>query len=264
MDFDQLKEAQGRMWGSGPFEEIEVNLADMHDGIVASIGAEPGEAWLDVGCGTGGVAGRAAAAGAKVTGVDLAPALIETAKRRAENAGLDIEYWTGDAENLQFADGTFAAISSSVGVMFAPRQHVAADEIARVCAPGGRIAISAWRPEGGIAEFFGFMRQYQPPPPEGVGNPMEWGREETVRKLLGGSFDLEFERLDSPLVLESGEAFWILMSRAFGPMKMLAESMDDEARAEFREAFIEFAEKDRDGDKIRQSRTYLLIKGKRK
>jgi len=61
MDFDQLKEAQGRMWGSGPFEEIEVNLADMHDGIVASIGAEPGEAWLDVGCGTGGVAGRAAA-----------------------------------------------------------------------------------------------------------------------------------------------------------------------------------------------------------
>lgn len=146
MDYDQLKQAQGSMWGSGPFEEIETNLADMHDAIVAGIGPEAGEPWLDVGCGTGGVSGRAAAAGAKVIGVDLAPALIETAKRRAEEAGLDIKYEVGDAENLRFGDGWFAAVSSSVGVMFAPRQQVAADELARVCAPGGRIAISAWRP----------------------------------------------------------------------------------------------------------------------
>ena len=263
MDFEQLKQAQGTMWGSGPFEEIETNLADMHDAVVATIGPRPDEEWLDVGCGTGGVAGRAARAGAKVTGVDLAPALIETARRRAEEAGLEIDYEVGDAESLRFADGAFTAISSSVGIMFAPRQQVAAGELARVCAPGGRIGISAWRPEGDVAEFFGFMRQYQPPPPEGVGNPLEWGREETVRDLLGDSFDLEFEKLDSPLVLESGEAFWNLMSRAFGPTKMLADSMDDQARAEFREAFIEFTERERDGDVIRQSRPYLLTKGQR-
>ena len=263
MDFDQLKQAQGSMWGSGPFEEIETNLADMHDAVVAGIGPQPGEPWLDVGCGTGGVSARAAAAGANVIGVDLAPALIETAKRRAEEAGLDIKYEVGDAEDLRFGDGWFAAVSSSVGVMFAPRQQVAAGELARVCAPGGRLAISAWRPEGGIAEFFGFMRQYQPPPPEGMGNPLEWGREETVRDLLGDSFDLEFEELDSPLVLESGEAFWDLMSRAFGPTRVLAESMDDETRAEFRDAFIEFTERERDGDVIRQSRPYLLTTGVR-
>lgn len=263
MDFDQLKEAQGRMWGSGPFEEIETNLADMHDALVASIGPSPGEAWLDLGCGTGAVASRAAAAGAKVTGVDLAPALIETAKRRAAEAGLEIDYEVGDAEDLRFADGAFPAISSSVGVIFAPRQQVAADELARVCAPGGRIAMTAWRPDGGVGEFFRFMRGYQPPMPEGIGNPLDWGVEENARALLGGSFDLEIQTLDSPFVIDSGEAMWDLMSRAFGPTRTLAESMDEEARAGFRKAFIEFAEKDRQGDKIRQSRTYLLIKGTR-
>lgn len=236
----------------------------MHDAVVAGIGPQSDENWLDVGCGTGGVSSRTATAGAKVTGIDLAPALIETAKRRAEETGLDIDYQVGDAEVLQFPDGTFSVVSSSVGVMFAPRQQVAAGELARVCAPGGRIAISAWRPEGDIADFFNFMRKYQPPPPEGVGNPLEWGRRETVQGLSGTSFDLEFEDLTSPLVLESGEAFWNLMSRAFGPTKMLAESMDEPDRAEFREAFIEFAERERDGDVIRQSRPYLLITGARR
>ena len=127
MDFDRLKQAQGSMWGSGPFEEIEVNLADMHDTIVASIGAQPGEAWLDVGCGIHSFACRAAITVAKVTGVDLAPALIETARKRAEAAGLDIDYEVGDAEDLPFADGAFTAVSSSVGAMFAPRQRLVAD-----------------------------------------------------------------------------------------------------------------------------------------
>ncbi len=89
------------------------------------------------------------------------------------------------------------------------------------------------------------------------------GGREVATELLGDSFDLELEDLDSPLVLESGEAFWNLMPRAFGPTRMLAESMDEEARAEFRKAFIEFTERERDGDVIRQSRPYLLIKGVR-
>ena len=185
MAFEQLKKFQASMWGSGTFEEIEVNLADMHDAIVASTDPQPGETWLDLGCGTGGVAGRAAAAGAKVTGVDLAPALIDTARRRAEDAGLDIAYEVGDAENLRFDDRAFTTISSSVGVMFAPRQQLVANELARVCVPGGRLCLTAWRPAGGIGDFFKFMRQYQPPPPEGVGNPLDWGGKESATALLG-------------------------------------------------------------------------------
>ena len=145
MAVDQLTQAQGRLCGSGPFEAMDANLAGMHDALVASIGRKRDEAWLDLACGTGGVASRAAAAGAKVTGVDLAPALIETARRRAAEAGLEIEYEVGDAEDLRFDDGAFNAITSSVGVIFAPRHQVAAAELARVCAPG---AESRSRPGG--------------------------------------------------------------------------------------------------------------------
>lgn len=264
MAFEQLKEFQGAMWGSGPFEEIEALIADMHDALIERLAPQPGESWLDVGCGTGGVTTRAARAGATVTGVDLAPALIETARRRAAEQGLEITYETGDAEDLSFDDGSFEVVSSSVGVMFAPDHAAAAGELARVCAPGGRLGITAWRPDGGIGEFFGFMRQFQPPPPEGAGNPLEWGREEHVTELLGDAFELEFVELDSPHEAESGEAEWELFSHAFGPLRTLADSMSEEDRARFREAFIEFAEQNRDGDKIVQSRTYLLTTGRRR
>ena len=264
MAFEQLKEFQGQMWGSGPFEEVEVLIADMHDALVERLAPQPGESWLDVGCGTGGVSSRAARAGATVTGVDLAPALVDTARRRAGEQSLEIDYEVGDAEKLRFPDGSFEVVSSSVGVMFAPDHAAAAGELARVCAPGGRLGITAWRPDGGVGEFFAFTRRYQPPPPEGVGNPLEWGREEHVSELLGDYFELEFTELDSPHEMESGEAEWELFSRAFGPVRTLAASMSEEDRAAFREAFIEFAERYRDGDKIRQSRTYLLTTGRRR
>lgn len=264
MAFEELKEFQGQMWGAGPFEEIEVEIADMHEALVGALAPQPGESWLDLACGTGAVAMRAAAAGADVTGVDLAPALIETARRRAAEAGLSIGYETGDCENLGFEEDAFDVISSSVGIMFAPDQKAAADELARVCAPGGRIGLTTWRPDGGVGDFFSFMVQFQPPPPEGAGVPLDWGREEHVTGLLGDAFELESEEKDSPFEIESGEAFWELFSRAFGPVKVLAGSMDEADRAEFRDALIEFVERERDGDMIRQSRTYLLTTGTRR
>lgn len=264
MAFEQLKEFQGAMWGSGPFEEIESLIADMHDALVECLAPQPGESWLDVGCGTGGVTSRVARAGADVTGVDLAPALIDTARRRAGEEGLEITYEVGDAEDLSFDDGSFEVVSSSVGVMFAPDHAAAAGELARVCAPGGRLGITAWRPDGGVGKFFDFMRQYQPPPPEGAGNPLEWGREEHVSELLGDGFELEFAERDSVLEIESGEAMYEIFSRAFGPVRTLVGAMEPEQRESFREAFIAFAEQDRDGDKLVQSRTYLLTTGRRR
>ncbi len=264
MAFEDLKKTQGEVWGSGPFEEVEASIADMHERIFDAIGPHAGRAWLDVGCGTGGVSALAAGDGADVTGVDLAPNLIETATRRAQENRLDAGYQVGDVESLGFANGTFGIVTSSVGAMFAPDQAAAAAELARVCAPGGCLVLSAWRPDGGVGEFFLFMRQFQPPPLPGVGNPLDWGQEQHVQELLGGAFDLSFEEFDSPFEIASGEEYWELFSRAFGPTRVLAESMDDERRATFREAFINWAEQDRDGDSIRQSRTYLLTTGVRR
>lgn len=264
MSFEDLKEFQGQMWGAGPFEEVEVHIADMHDALVGALAPEPGESWLDLACGTGAVAMRAAAGGAETTGIDLAPVLVETARRRADEAGLTIDYETGDCENLRFGDGSFDIVSSSVGVMFAPDQETAAAELGRVCAPGGRLGLTTWRPDGGVGEFFKFMRQFQPPMPEGIGNPLDWGREEHLQDLLCDSFELEFKELDTPFEVESGEKFWDLFSRAFGPTKVLADSMDEADREKFRQAVIDFVERERDGDMIRQSRTYLLTTGTRR
>ena len=264
MAFEELKEFQGKMWGSGPFEEIEELIADMHETLIEALGPREGESWLDVGCGTGGVTTRAASAGADVTGVDLAPALIETARNRAADDDLDITYEVGDAEDLTFEDGSFEVVSSSVGVMFAPDHTASAGELARVCAPGGRLGITAWRPDGGIGKFFQWMRRYQPPPPEGAGSPLEWGTEAHVTDLLGDAFELEFAEHDTVLEIESGEKMYEKFAHAFGPIRTLTDNMDDDSRAKFREAFIDFAEEDRVGDKLVQSRTYLLTTGTRK
>lgn len=188
MASEQLKQVQSNVWGSGPFEEIEALIAEMHDTLVEALGPQPGQSWLDVGCGTGGVTTRAARAGADVTGVDLAPALIETARSRAADDDLDITYEVGDAENLAVGDGSFEVVSSSVGVMFAPDHAAAAGELARVCAPGGRLGITAWRPDGGIGKFFRFHAAVPATASRGGGQPARVGyrgaRDRAARRRL--------------------------------------------------------------------------------
>ena len=146
MAFEDLKESHGVMWGSGPYEKISATIADIHERVVEKLDPQPGERWLDLACGTGSVSERAARAGAKVTGVDLAPSLIETAKRRAQELQLDIEYRVGDCERLEnIDDGSFDVVSSTCGIMFAPDHDATARQLARVVHPGGRIGLANWR-----------------------------------------------------------------------------------------------------------------------
>ena len=132
MAFEDLKKSQGQMWGSGPFEEVEASIADMHERVFEAAGPHDGRTWLDVGCGTGGVSVLAAADGAEVTGVDLAPNLIETATRRAKETGINATYEVGDVEALDFPEGAFEIVTSSVGAIFAPDHAATAAELARI------------------------------------------------------------------------------------------------------------------------------------
>jgi SAM-dependent methyltransferase len=263
MAFEELKQKQGVMWGSGPFENIEATIAEMHDVLVERLAPQRGERFLDVGCGTGAVAMRAADTGAEVTGIDLASDLIETAKRRAEGAGLSITYDVGDCEALPYDDEEFDVVGSSVGVMFAPDHPAVARELARVTKPGGRLGITAWTPDGGIGLMFQVMKPFQPPPPPGAGNQFDWGREDYVRGLLGKDFDLEFEEHDTLLRAESGEAVWDLFVTSYGPTKALAQSLEDERREELRRAFSDFHNR-RGVSDGGMSRTYLLTLGTRR
>jgi SAM-dependent methyltransferase len=262
MAYEELKQRQSVMWGKGPYQRITETIADIHELVVERMAPGPGDRWLDLACGTGAVAERAAAAGADVTGLDLAPVLIETAKERAAGLGLDIEYVVGDAERIELPDASFDKVSSTCGIMFAPDHEAVARELARVTAPGGRIALATWTPTGGLAKMFKVMAPYQPAPPPS--SPFDWGDESRVRELLGESFDLELEEHVSTLRVPSGEAYWELFSTSYGPTKTLAESLGDR-REQLRRDWVDFFETNyRDDGEIAHTREYLLVLGTRR
>jgi len=261
--FDELKQRQSVIWGSAPFEKLAPQIAAMHDDLVERLDPRPGVRWLDLGTGTGEVAFRAARAGADVTASDLSPALIETAERLAAEHGLEIDFAVVDAEKTPYEVASFDVVSSSVGVIFAPDHGAIAGELARVTRPGGRIGLTAWRPDVGVGEFFEALKPFQPPPPEGAGNPLDWGRESHVEELLGGDFALEFVERDAPQLGESGQQLWGDMVSWFGPAKTLHDSLDPERQAELDRTMAEFYERHRTNGGIHQSRPYLVILGAR-
>jgi len=262
MAFEELKKKQSAMWGNGPYQRITETIGDLQDRAVEALDPQPGDKWLDLACGTGATSERACAAGATVTGLDLSPVLIETAKGRAAELGFDIDYAVGDVERLAFEDGTFDKVSSTCGVMFAPDHEATASELARVTRPGGRIALVNWTPTGGMAKVFKVMAPYQPAPPPS--NPFLWGDEQHVRDLLGESFDLEFAEGVSVLRVPSGEAYWELFSTSYGPTKSLAESLGDR-REELKRDWVDFFETNyRTNGEIEHTREYLLVLGTRR
>jgi ubiquinone/menaquinone biosynthesis C-methylase UbiE len=264
VSFEQVKERMRVAWGAAPFENIEDSLAAMHDDLVARLDPQPGERLLDVGCGPGAVAMRAARAGGDVTGVDLSEVMVETARRRAAEAGLTISYDVGDAEQLPYGDASFDVVSSSVGFFIAPDHEAVARELTRVVRPGGRLGFTAWRPGSRVERGVKLSAQFQPPPPEGMGNPFDWGTEQHVTELLGDAFDLEFHEGDAPDRGESGEALWEYFLSGVGPMRLLYDSLDPERREEFHRAAVGMYEEDRVGDEIVLPGPYLLTLGRRK
>ena len=262
MAFEELKERQSVMWGNGPYQRITETISDIHDLVVERLDAQPGVLWLDLACGTGAVAERAASQGATVTGADLAPVLIETAKERAGEVGLEIDYVVGDAEHLEFAEASFDMVSSTCGVMFAPDHEAVARELGRVTKPGGRIGLANWTPTGGLGRMFQMMAPFVATPPPS--SPFDWGKEDRVRELLEEWFDLTIEEHVSTLSIESGEAYWELFSTSYGPTKSLAESLGDR-REELHKTWVDFFEQNYRGNGgIEHTREYLLVLGTRR
>ena len=146
--------------------------------------------------------------------------------------------------------------------MFAPDHEAAARELARVTAPGGRIALGNWTPTGGLAKMFKVMAPYLPAPPPS--SPFDWGDEDRVKELLGESFDLELEEHVSTLRMPSGEAYWELFSTSYGPTKTLADSLGDR-REELHRDWVDFFETNyRVDGEIVHTREYLLVLGRRR
>jgi len=179
-----LKTRLRATWIAGDFGQIAKYYADGAEAFVNRLNLVPEMTVLDVACGTGNVALPAARAGAVVTGVDIAPNLVEQARENARGEGLKIQFDEGDAEALSYNDASFDVVATMFGAMFAPRPELVAAELKRVTRPGGLITMANWTPAGFIGQMFKTMTKHVAPP-AGMPSPLLWGVEETVRERFG-------------------------------------------------------------------------------
>jgi SAM-dependent methyltransferase len=265
MAFEELKERHAAMWGSAPFENVAPTLAAMYDALIEAVDGGPGDRWLDAGCGTGELTFVAVQTGADVRGCDLAPALVATAVRQAAERGLDIPFEVGDCEALPYEDASFDIVTSSVGAIFAPDHRQVASELARVTAPGGRIAISAWTPDGMVGDLFRIVAAYAPPPPEGAGGPLAWGQPEYAESLLGDAFELTITPLNAPWTGASLDEMWTEFRDSFGPIKTLLGTLEADRAGELETRLIDLIRTGETADgSILLDREYIRIHGVRR
>jgi SAM-dependent methyltransferase len=183
-DFQAIKARQQATWASGDFSVVAARIVFPAEQLVETADVQAGCRVLDVACGSGNAALAAARRGCEVVGLDYVPALLERGRLRAEAEHLAVEFVEGDAESLPFQDASFDAVTSIYGVMFAPDHRRAASELARVCRPGGKIALASWTPDGFIGQLFKLVGRFVPPPP-GLTPPIRWGDEGHLKDIFG-------------------------------------------------------------------------------
>jgi ubiquinone/menaquinone biosynthesis C-methylase UbiE len=257
---DEFKTRQRAVWDAGEYAELSPFIADVGELVVARAGIEPGMQVLDVACGTGNAARPAARSGARVTGLDLTPRLLEAGRAKASTEGLEIEWREGDAENLPFEEGRFDRVVSTFGHMFAPRHQRTADEMARVCREGGAIVMATWEPDGVVGQIFKTAGPYMPPLPDYASPPVLWGSEPYVReRFANAATGFEFEHHVNRIDWESIEAFADFFMARFGPM-VTARALLGDRFEELRQKIVEIwrkANEATDGT-LRLPQQYLL------
>lgn len=237
-----MKAAQRAMWALGDYDTFARRTVwPLGPVLVQACGITPGQRVLDVAAGTGNVAIRAAMAGADVVASDLTPEHFEAGRRAAASECTTLEWIEGDAEALPFADGAFDVVTSCFGAMFAGDHRAVADELVRVCRPGGTIGMMNFTPEGTGGEFFALLAPYAPAP-SGPDLPISWGTEEHVRTLFGDRVsDLTMSRQTYVERAPSAEEYCALFRETFGPLVAIRNSLADAPRrlAELDRAFLQ-------------------------
>jgi ubiquinone/menaquinone biosynthesis C-methylase UbiE len=241
----ELKAASRAAWALGDYHRFaKETVWQLGAELVAACEIRAGQRVLDVAAGTGNTAIRAAEAGAEVVASDLTPENFEAGRREAEAHGVELEWVEADAEALTFADGEFDVVTSSFGAIFARDHGAVADEMLRVCRPGGTIGMLNFTPEGLISDFFGALAPYMPAPPPEALPPALWGSEEHVRELFGDRVEsLEMARRHYVERAASPREYRELFKQTFGPVVAAYASLAEEPEraAALDRDFLEFA-----------------------
>lgn len=240
-DYDAIKTRQRAMWGSGDYSSIATIIYFMSERMIEDMDIRAGQTVLDVATGSGNAALAAARRGARVTGTDYVQSLLDRAEQRATVENLQVTWQIADAENLPFDDDTFDAVTSVVGVMFAPNQSKAASEMVRVCKPGGKIVVANWTPEGFVGAMLKTVGKYVSPPP-GLSPPVRWGTEEGMEELMGERCELQMTRHNQVFRFETPADFANLFIDTYGPTERAHASLDDVGKKSFRDALMELAD----------------------
>lgn len=186
-DLAAVKTRQQAAWASGDYAVVGTTLQIVGEQLAESCDIHWDQAVLDIAAGNGNATLAAARRGAKVTSTDYVSSLLERGAERARAERLDVKFEVADAEALPYADGSFDAVLSTFGVMFAPDQAKSASELARVCRSGGKIGMANWTPEGFIGQLFKTLGRHLPPP-AGVQPPSRWGSEAALREMFSGQY----------------------------------------------------------------------------
>jgi SAM-dependent methyltransferase len=254
-----FKESQKQGWALfAPLEATTIPAAAL---LVRHARIGGSDRVLDVGCGTGVAAITAARLGARVSGLDLTPALLDRARENALIAQVDVEWREGDAEALPFEDAAFDAVVSQFGHMFAPRPAVALAEMLRVLKPGGTVAFATWPPELVIGRMLALVSAYMPAPPPGVAPPGLWGDPAVIRERFGTAVtDIVFDRQRMLNPVLSPQHHRVLSERTAGPVIKVVELLGgDPARlAGFRAEYDALVAEYLDGNTVRQD--FLLTR----
>ena len=217
-DLDAIRQRQQQTWATGDFSMVGASQVIVGEMLCEAVELHAGQDVLDVATGAGNTALAAARRGCRVTGIDFVPALLERGRERAAAERLRVSFLEGEAEKIPFPDSSFDAVLSTFGAMFAPDPKLAADELLRVCRPGGKIGMANWTPQGMIGEMFRIVRAAAPPPPVKLEPPEDWGVEAKLRERFG-------DRISTLTVTPRWSAFrhftpkdWVeFMKTWFGP-----------------------------------------------
>lgn len=240
-----IRSATRAAWALGDYHKFaKATIWEGGEELVRACGITVGQRVLDVAAGTGNTAIRAAEAGAEVVASDLTPENFEAGRREARAHGVELEWVEADAQDLPFADGEFDVVTSSFGALFAPDHQAVANEMLRVCRPGGTIGMLNFTPEGLITDFFDALAPYMPPPPAGALPPALWGSEEHVRDLVGDRVQsLEMTRRTYVERADTPHDYREFFKETFGPVVAIYASLSEnpERLTALDRDFLEFA-----------------------
>ena len=231
-DFAAITQRQQQAWSLGDFGRVAAMMPALHSELLcAALDLHAGERVLDVAAGNGNASLAAARRFCRVVSTDYVPDLVAQTAARATTEGLELDTQVADAQHLPFADGQFDVTLSTFGVMFAPDQQRAADELTRVTRSGGRIGMNNWVPDSLVGDMFRTLGARLPPPP-GVRPAFEWGTKDRLRELFGDRITaLRTTRQLCPFRYPS-TAFLLDYFRTWnGPTRNAFNALDDSGQA---------------------------------